>query len=33
MPMNADCCPTGRAHTVWKWTGHRFVAGYTFVTG
>jgi hypothetical protein len=32
-PMNADCCPTGRAYTVWKWTGHGFVAGHTTVKG
>ena len=32
-PMNADCCPSGRAHTVWKWTGHRFVPGHTSVAG
>jgi hypothetical protein len=28
-----DCCPTGRAHTVWRWTGHGFVPGHTTVTG
>jgi len=31
--MNADCCPTGRAYTVWKWTGHTFVPGHTTITG
>ncbi len=30
---NPDCCPTGRAHTVWRWTGHGFVPGHTTVTG
>jgi hypothetical protein len=33
MPMNADCCPAGRAYTVWKWTGHAFVPGHTTVKG
>jgi hypothetical protein len=32
-PMNADCCPTGRAYTIWKWTGHGFAAGHTTVKG
>lgn len=32
-PMNPDCCPTGRAYTVWKWTGHGFVPGHTTVKG
>jgi hypothetical protein len=31
--MDADCCPSGRAYTVWKWTGHTFVPGHTTVTG
>lgn len=30
---DADCCPTGRAHTIWRWTGHNFVPGHTTVTG
>jgi hypothetical protein len=32
-PMNADCCPTGRAYTVWKWTGHGFAPGHTTIAG
>jgi hypothetical protein len=31
-PSNADCCPTGRAITVWKWTGRTFIPGRTRVT-
>jgi hypothetical protein len=26
---NSTCCPTGRAATIWKWTGHTFVPGRT----
>ena len=29
---NADCCPTGRATTIWKWTGRTFIPGRTKVT-
>jgi hypothetical protein len=29
---NATCCPTGRAATVWKWTGHTFIPGRTKIT-
>jgi hypothetical protein len=31
-PANFTCCPTGRATTVWKWTGRTFVPGRTKVT-
>ena len=31
--MDADCCPSGLAYTVWKWTGHRFVPGHTTIKG
>jgi hypothetical protein len=31
-PANATCCPTGRATTIWKWTGHTFVPGRTKIT-
>jgi hypothetical protein len=31
-PSNADCCPTGRALTIWKWTGRTFVPGLTKIT-
>jgi hypothetical protein len=31
-PSNADCCPTGRAVTIWKWTGRTFSPGLTKVT-
>ena len=31
-PANADCCPTGRATTIWKWTGRTFIPGRTKVT-
>ncbi len=30
---DADCCPSGHAYTVWKWTGHTFVPGHTTITG
>jgi hypothetical protein len=26
---DADCCPSGRAVTIWKWTGHTFIPGRT----
>jgi hypothetical protein len=29
---NATCCPSGRATTLWKWTGHTFVPGHTKIT-
>ena len=28
-PANATCCPSGRATTLWKWTGRTFIAGRT----
>jgi hypothetical protein len=28
-PSNPDCCPSGRAATIWKWTGHTFIPGRT----
>ena len=31
--MNADRCPSGRAYTVWTWTGHGFAAGHTTIRG
>jgi hypothetical protein len=31
-PANADCCPSGRASTIWKWTGHTFIPGRTKIT-
>jgi len=31
--MDADCCPSGRASTVWKWTGHGFLPGHTTISG
>jgi hypothetical protein len=31
-PSNADCCPTGRAITIWKWTGRTFIPGRTKIT-
>jgi hypothetical protein len=31
-PANATCCPSGRATTVWKWTGRTFVPGRTHIT-
>jgi hypothetical protein len=31
-PANATCCPTGRATTVWKWTGRTFIPGRTKIT-
>ena len=29
---NATCCPSGRATTLWKWTGRTFVPGHTTIT-
>src|SRR3984957_3590350 len=29
---NATCCPSGRATTLWKWTGHTFIPGRTKIT-
>ena len=29
---NPTCCPAGRATTVWKWTGHKFIPGRTHIT-
>ena len=26
-PSNPDCCPSGRAVTIWKWTGRTFIPG------
>ena len=26
------CCPAGRAITLWKWTGHKFIPGRTHIT-
>ena len=31
-PSNPDCCPSGQAVTVWKWTGHKFIPGRTKIT-
>jgi hypothetical protein len=31
-PANATCCPTGRATTLWKWTGRTFIPGRTKIT-
>ena len=28
-PSNPDCCPSGRAVTIWKWTGRTFIPGRT----
>jgi hypothetical protein len=28
-PANATCCPSGRATTLWKWTGRTFIPGRT----
>jgi hypothetical protein len=32
-PSNPDCCPSGRATTIWKWTGRGFVPGVTKIGG
>jgi hypothetical protein len=29
---NPTCCPSGRATTVWKWTGRSFIPGRTHIT-
>jgi hypothetical protein len=31
-PTSFDCCPTGRAITIWKWTGRTFIPGRTKIT-
>ena len=31
-PANATCCPSGRATTLWKWTGRTFIPGRTKIT-
>jgi hypothetical protein len=31
-PANPDCCPSGRASTIWKWTGRTFIPGRTKIT-
>jgi len=31
-PSNTTCCPSGRAVTLWKWTGRKFVPGRTKIT-
>jgi hypothetical protein len=28
-PTDATCCPSGRATTLWKWTGRTFIPGRT----
>lgn len=29
---DATCCPTGRATTLWKWTGRTLIPGHTKIT-
>ena len=29
---NPTCCPSGRASTLWKWTGRTFIPGRTHIT-
>jgi hypothetical protein len=29
---DADCCPSGRASTIWDWTGRAFIPGRTKIT-
>ena len=29
---NPTCCPSGRATTLWKWTGRSFIPGRTHIT-
>ena len=29
---NPTCCPSGRASTLWKWTGRSFIPGRTHIT-
>jgi hypothetical protein len=31
--MDPTCCPSGRAYTIWRWTGHTFVPGRTTIAG
>jgi hypothetical protein len=31
-PANATCCPSGRATTLWKWTGRTVIPGRTKIT-
>jgi hypothetical protein len=31
-PVDPTCCPSGRATTLWKWTGSKFVPGRTKIT-
>jgi hypothetical protein len=31
-PANATCCPSGRATTLWRWTGRTFIPGRTKIT-
>ena len=31
-PGNMTCCPSGRATTLWKWTGRTFIPGRTKIT-
>jgi len=31
-PADATCCPSGRATTLWKWTGRTFIPGRTKIT-
>jgi hypothetical protein len=31
-PANPDCCPSGRASTIWTWTGRTFIPGRTKIT-
>jgi hypothetical protein len=31
-PADADCCPSGRASTIWQWTGRTFIPGRTTIT-
>jgi hypothetical protein len=31
-PVNPTCCPSGRATTIWTWTGHKFIPGRTKIT-
>ena len=30
--VDPTCCPSGRATTLWKWTGQKFIPGRTKVT-
>jgi len=31
-PADANCCPSGRASTIWTWTGRGFIPGRTNIT-